>query len=645
MAVAPGTVDPKTTRTSSAALAAPSSTARTRTRTTRPSETSNSSSETANAGVAAATNDPTTAAPIADGPAGSGSPATDFALTLFGQLARAGVTDVVVSPGSRSQALALAAVALERAGGISVHVRLDERTAGFFALGLAVESGRPAAVVTTSGTAVANLHPAVLEAHHSGVPMIVVSADRPDELRGIGSNQTTVQPGLFGPAVAVVHDVQAPSTRGVDASTTDAVRTLVRQVVADAAGHAGQPGPVQLNVAFREPLSAGLRDEDVQPVPDDEVDLAFARRRVHSGLPVAELAPDDGPATIVIAGHDAGPDAERIAWELGAPLVAEVSSGSRFGRNLVVTYRDLLRDPDFGGAVRRAVVLGHPTLSREVPALLQRPEVETIVVRGPGADPFDPARASRPDAATTFVSDVRVTDRTRPEHRAWVGRWVTASRALLGDGDAGPDLDAKRSSDRAERNKFLRDEVALRRRAVDRTMLADAVWGATWPHDRLVLGASQIIRVADGHVAGKAIRVHANRGLAGIDGTVSTALGIAAALERSAGPVGTTRVLLGDLTLLHDVGAFVTGTEEPRHRVQVVVGNDRGGAIFRGLEVAATTPAADMRRMMTTPQDVDVERVVTGLGWEYRRAETWGDLERVLTDPAERVVIEVPLAD
>ncbi len=546
-----------------------------------------------------------------------------------------------MSPGSRSQALALAAVALERAGGVTVHVRIDERTAGFFALGLAVESGRPAAVVTTSGTAVANLHPAVLEAHHSGVPMIVLSADRPAELRGIGSNQTTVQPGLFGPAVAFVRDVQAPTADGVD---TDAVRALAREAVAVAAGHTGQPGPVQLDVAFREPLSAGLRPGDVEPVDEDDVDLEHATRRVHAGLPVAELAPDDEPATVVIAGHDAGADAERIAWELGAPLLAEVSSGARFGRNLVVAYRELLRDPELGGAVRRAVVLGHPTLSREVPALLQRPDVETVVVRGPGADVYDPARASRPDAATTVVSDVRVTGRTTPGHRAWVGRWVTTSRALVGDGDAGPDLDAKRSGDRTERNRFLRDEVALRRRPVDRAMLVEAVWGATWPHDRLVLGASQLIRVADAHVAGKKLRVHANRGLAGIDGTVSTALGIAAALDGS-GSIGTTRVLLGDLTFLHDLGAFVTGTEEQTHRVQVVVGNDDGGAIFRGLEVAATTPEEDMRRVMTTPQHVDVERVVTGLGWEYRRAATWGDLEAVLTDPAERVVIEVPLAE
>ncbi|PZE85097.1 2-succinyl-5-enolpyruvyl-6-hydroxy-3-cyclohexene-1-carboxylic-acid synthase [Curtobacterium sp. MCBD17_032] len=618
----------------------------TRTRTTRPSDPSKNSSTTAT----------TTAAPIADGapadgvpadgraaPGASGSPATDFALAFLQELARAGVTDVVVSPGSRSQALALAAVALERAGGISVHVRLDERTAGFFALGLAVESGRPAAVVTTSGTAVANLHPAVLEAHHSGVPMIVVSADRPAELRGIGSNQTTVQPGMFGPAVAFVRDVQAPSTHGVDDRVRATVRALVREAVAAAAGHAGQPGPVQLDLAFREPLSAGL--DGAEGVPDADIDLEFARRRTTAALPEAVLTPDDEPATVVIAGHDAGVDAERIAWELGAPLLAEVSSGARFGRNAVAAYRDLLRDASFGGRVRRAVVLGHPTLSREVPALLQRADVETVVVRGAGADVYDPARASRPTATTQVVSGVRVTGPTGPAHRAWVGRWVTASRSLLGGGDAGPDLEAKRSADRAERNRFLKDEVALRRRPVDRAMLAEAVWGATWPHDRLVFGASQIIREADMTVPGKKIRVHANRGLAGIDGTVSTALGIATALEATAGTAGTTRVVVGDLTFLHDLGGLVTGTEEHRPRLQVVVGNDGGGAIFRGLEVAATTAPEDMRRMMTTPQDVDVERVVTGLGWEYRRAETWGDLERVLTDPAERVVIEVPLAD
>ena len=545
-----------------------------------------------------------------------------------------------MSPGSRSQALALAAAALERAGGIRVHVRLDERTAGFFALGLAVETGRPAAIVTTSGTAVANLHPAVLEAHHSGVPMLVLSADRPSELRGIGSNQTTVQPGIFGPAVRFLRDVEAPVRDGIDDDARGTIRSLVRQAVAAAAGHQGSPGPAQLNLALREPLSAAVAD--VAGVPEDEIDRDFATRRARAVGDDAVLAVDDEPGTVVVAGHDAGDDAERIAWELGAPLLAEVSSGARFGRNLVPAYRRLLRDPAFGDAIRRVVVVGHPTLSREVPQLLHRDDVEVVVVRGATAEAYDPARSRHPDHGARVVSGVAVSGRTSPAHRAWVGRWVVASRELLGDGDAAPDLDAKRSADRAERNRFLRDEVAIQRRPVDREQLVDAVWGATWPHDRLVLGASQLIRVADGRVPGKKLAVHANRGLAGIDGTISTALGIAAAHELSTGG-GTTRVLVGDLTFLHDLGGLVTGVHERTSRVQVVVGNDGGGAIFTDLEVAGTTDPDDMRRMMLTPQRVDVEAVVTGLGWEYRRAATWGDLERVLTDPAERVVIEVPL--
>ncbi|KQO62478.1 hypothetical protein ASF23_11180 [Curtobacterium sp. Leaf261] len=569
-------------------------------------------------------------------------------MALLREFVRVGVTDVVVSPGSRSQALALAAAATERAGSIRVHVRLDERTAAFFALGLAVESGRPALVVTTSGTAVANLHPAVLEAHHSGVPMIVLSADRPAELRGIGSNQTTVQSGIFGTALRLLVDVEAPTLDGVgdpavDPEAADAVRALARRAVAAAAGHQGTPGPVQLDIGFREPLSAGAGV--VEPVAEDDVDPAFAVRRIRPvGEPDVDLAVDEVPGTVVIAGHDATDDAERIAWELGAPLVAEVTSGAHFGRNLVVAYRELLADPAFGGTVRRAVVLGHPTLSREVPTILQRDDVETIVVRGVAGEAYDPGRALGAAHGATVVAGVRVTGRPGPEHRAWVGRWVAASRTVLGEGDAGPDLDAKRSEDRRERAQFFRDEVAIQRRPVGRELLVDAVWGATWPHDRLVLGASTLIRVADQRVQGKKVVAHANRGLAGIDGTISTALGISAAQAAEDGRGGTTRVLVGDLTFLHDIGGLVSGALEPAYRLQVIVGNDGGGAIFDGLEVAGSTDPADMRRLMSTPQTVDVEQLVTALGWTYRRASTWGDLEKVLTDPAERVVIEVPLA-
>src|ERR1700733_12590419 len=141
----------------------------------------------------------------------SEAPATAFAVALLDEFARLGLRDIVLSPGSRSQALALAAAEYERAGLLRLHVRIDERVGGFVALGLAVETGLPVVVAMTSGTAVANLHPAVLEAHHAGVPLIVVSADRPESLRGIGSNQTTVQSGIFGAAVVVDRDVPAPS--------------------------------------------------------------------------------------------------------------------------------------------------------------------------------------------------------------------------------------------------------------------------------------------------------------------------------------------------------------------------------------------------------------------------------------------------
>ena len=191
------------------------------------------------------------------------SPATASALALLSEFIRLGVTDVVVAPGSRSQALALAAAELERVGALRLHVRIDERGAGFLAIGLAVESGRPAVVVTTSGTAVANLHPAVLEAHHAGVPLIVATADRPAELRGIRSNQTTMQPGIFAGAVRLERDVDAPDGRPGEA---DAAAALAREAYRAALGVDADgmlvprpgPGPVHLNLQLREPLSTAV---------------------------------------------------------------------------------------------------------------------------------------------------------------------------------------------------------------------------------------------------------------------------------------------------------------------------------------------------------------------------------------------------
>jgi 2-succinyl-5-enolpyruvyl-6-hydroxy-3-cyclohexene-1-carboxylate synthase len=554
------------------------------------------------------------------------SPATDFSVALLAEFVARGVRDVVVCPGSRSQALALAAAEFERRGDIRLRVRIDERVAGFLALGLAVETGTPVLVITTSGTAVANLHPAVLEAYHSQVPIIVLSADRPAELRGIASNQTTTQPGMFGEA-AVVFDIEAPT--GAEGEADVAAR-VVRDALAAAAG------PVQLNLQFREPLSGLISYSSVvEPVE------TFASPVPVSTGSTTVVTVTPRPGTLVIAGHGAGPRAEAVARALGAPLAAEVSSGSHFGPNLVVDYRTLLNTANFGDRVDRVIVFGHPTLSREIPTVIQRAGVESIVVRS-GAEDYNPGHA-----VTAFADEVTVegTPDDSPAFRSWLGRWVTTSRAALEQHDA-PPIEIALSNEPRDQAAFNRAVISGLRAPVTRRALVEAAWRMTWPHDRLVLGASRLIREADQVVPGKRITVHANRGLAGIDGTIGTAIGIALASQarEDTAANGITRVLLGDLTLLHDVGSLLFGTAEARPRIQVIVGNDGGGTIFEGLEVAGVTDAAPFERVMLTPQSADFSKLAEAYGWEYRRAATRGDLDAALTPGSVPTLIEVPLA-
>lgn len=547
------------------------------------------------------------------------SPATAFSVALLDEFVRLGVRDVVLSPGSRSQALALVAAEFDRLGLIRLRVRIDERVGGFLALGLAAEIGVPVLVITTSGTAVANLHPAVLEAHHSGVPLIVLSGDRPEALRGVGSNQTTDQPGIFGSAVQRTWDVGAPSGEPGEA---DAAAQLARDVFAHVLG------PVHLNLALTEPLSSPFeyspRPANVTTVADTLPDLWT--RPVPVAPEVLELTAV--PGTVVVAGTGSGDRAEEVARELGVPLLAEVSSGAHFGPNLVVAYRELLGAANFGDRVSRVIVFGHPTLSREVPALIQRAGVETIVVRGRSADDYNPGHR-----VAVFADDVRVVG-SESVDRAWVGRWVAASRALIEPVETAPDAAAPAAA-------HAKAELAAVRAPVTRRALVEAVWRATWPHDRLVLGASRLIREADRFVTGKKIDVHANRGLAGIDGTIATALGIALASQVQ-GAQGTTRVLLGDLAFLHDIGALLFGVGEQRPRIQVIVGNDNGGTIFDGLEVGRQGGAA-FDRVLLTPQQADVEQLARAYGWDYLRVDTRGGLDQALTASAGPTVVEVPL--
>jgi 2-succinyl-5-enolpyruvyl-6-hydroxy-3-cyclohexene-1-carboxylate synthase len=543
---------------------------------------------------------------------------SESAVALLAELVRAGVHDLVLCPGSRSQALALAAAQLERAGLVRLHVRIDERGAGFLALGLAAETRVPVAVVTTSGTAVANLHPAVLEASHSGIPLLLLTADRPEELRGIGANQATVQDGIFGSAVLRAWDVP-PETSAADVSA------LAREALAAAA--AG--GPVHLNLAYRDPLSGDVA------LPE------LSRGAWAPARPAAEtvqLRP--GPGVVVIAGTGAGDRAEEVARELGAPLLAEVASGARFGPNLVAAYRELIDAGNFGDRVERVVVFGHPTLSRQVPALIERPGVETLVVRTPGREAYDPGRrVTRFADAVEVVEDEAGLEATR----SWVGRWVSASRRILDEAEE-QTLGAALTDDYAERARFARDQLAEQREPVTRRLLVRSVWDATWPHDRLVVGASRLIRELDRTAPGKRIRVHANRGLGGIDGTIATATGVALGAA-AAGDRGTTRVLLGDLAFLHDAGSLLgSGGAETEPRLQVVVGDDRGGTIFDLLEVAGSAEPALFDRAMRTPQDADIPAIAAAYGWEVRTVAHRGELLPALTDTgAARTLIHVPL--
>ncbi|MBN9215679.1 MAG: 2-succinyl-5-enolpyruvyl-6-hydroxy-3-cyclohexene-1-carboxylic-acid synthase [Microbacterium sp. SCN 70-200] len=591
------------------------------------------------------------------------APATDAAAALLGRLVELGVRHLVVSPGSRSQALALVAAELEARGSASVHVRIDERVAGFTALGIGRESRMPAAVICTSGTAVANLLPAALEAHHAGIPMLLLTADRPPELRGVGANQTTRQPGLFAPSMRLEADLPVPEVVDPDGSgEQSAMLRRVAEEAVEAALGAGtrQAGPVHLNLPLREPLAGALPrwlgEPTVQlvhtgPGPDDapaeDIPAPEPSGALYQGgggigesnVPTdPELDPhvlERGPRTVVVAGADASGAAEALAHAGGWPLVAEIVSGARYGRNLVHGYRGLLADPELGGRIERAIVFGHPTLSREVTALLSREDVEVFAVRGPGEPLNLNGATTAVDAVVAAVGDL---------DRDWFGAWMRASRAASVDlAPAAPDAEGLASAVPAQRLGAIAAELEVARARIDRAMLVDAVWRATWPHDRLLFASSRLVRVADQLLGGKKVPVHANRGLAGIDGTIATGVGIALTSQANGAP-GVTRVLIGDLALLHDVGALLLPAAEPAPRIQVVVGNDGGGTIFDGLEVAQTAGAAAMDRVQYTPQDVDIAQLAAAYGWEYVRATTRTELDQALTSAVSgRQIVEVLL--
>ena len=521
------------------------------------------------------------------------SPAQRVAAELLALLTASGVEHIFLAPGARSQSLAVAASQLADAERVQLHVRLDERSLGFTALGAALASGQPTALIVTSGTAVANLHPAVLEASHSGVPMILLTADRPHELRGVGANQTTNQIGLFGDAVRACFDLEAPT----DASPTlEEVRYVAATALAAALGETGgQPGPVQINLAFREPLSGAEPNAG---------ELHIEPLAVAATPDELEFAVLDGTVpTVVIAGAEAGPEATELAEAFGWPLLAEPSSGARFGENAILGYRLVITErQELASQIGRVIVFGKPTLSRQITALFYNENVEVIVVKSKNMGHFNVG-----GRAQAFVDEVTVDSEPAG---AWLEAWRIADQQLR--------LEAPVSG------------------VLTRRELVEQVWAATEGAENLVLGASRLIREAETWAPAKAVNVFSNRGLAGIDGTIATATGIAIATGLQ------TRALMGDLTFLHDASSLAIDPQGPALDIQLVVGNDSGGSIFESLEMRKSLQDREFDRLFRTPQNVNLATLAAAYGWLHIPVSNETQLAAALKKPG-RVVIEVAL--
>ena len=527
-------------------------------------------------------------------------PSVDTASAILSSLDALGVTHVLYCPGSRSAPFAYA---LE-AGSFGGDARpiLDERGAGFAAVGLARTGALPA-IVVTSGTAVAELAPAVLEASHAHLPLLVLSADRPGELRGVGASQATDQAGFFGTHVRASIDLEPQE------ASPSLVGHLARAVAAACGAPSGTPGPVQINVAFRDPLTP------VRPTSDseDEAVAPFVPRptRVVAAFPVPARWEDVvGPADagLIVAGEGASPRAREWSEASGFPLLAEPASGAWSGGG-VTPFEQSLVSSLLGREVDAVVVTGRPTLSRPIQALLARPDVRVVVVD---------AHAPWVDIsgnASVVVADL---EPAREPIRAAQAEW--ASRVREAARDAGERIESLLAS------------------GSGRTMLDLARSVAALTSGPLVLGASNPVRAFDLAVPALEGRVvHSSRGQAGIDGTIATAVGICLgsgyAGETSA-PVGTrVTAVMGDLTACHDASSLALAASMGAH-LDIVVADDQGGGIFATLEHGRAASPEAYDRWFGLAQSVDYEALAAAYGVAFARADAPRELESLLARPA-----------
>lgn len=625
-----------------------------------------------------------------ENPAALENPATLLARAVVASLVEAGVKRVVISPGSRNAPLTYALADAAQAGYLQLRVVVDERSAAFVALGASRSDwlheglARPAVAVMTSGSAVANAHPAVVEADAAGVPLIILSADRPHALVNTGASQTTVQTGIFGAATRYQADLS-------DTNASGAVANQVRRAVAAASGRLSlDPGPVHLNVRLAPPLAPAAPWQ----VPHLEPKTHWLRARKPleeqlNGVTVSQvgcrLGLDPARRGVIVVGDNDDAElahyAASLAHAWGWPLLAEPTSLVRTNANTVAAYSALLAGGDGSASgdgaqlsqeIEQLLVVGHLTLTRPIGALLAREDIYQVVLT-------NRARWSDVSGQAAYVTTLeQALSRNTPD--------VSAGAEAGTDADAGGDASASAAAEASARvggsvggeagagvGKNAPSPLWLQRwlqagqQQLNATSVTKAArmalttWQATSQYKThsqstaihsdslensvtLMAASSMTIRYLDaGLPAGKQLKkmpgpVVANRGLAGIDGTISTAVGLAWA---SGQPV---RVIIGDLAAAHDLTGLVKAVTETEVDLQVIVLDDHGGKIFSGLEYGASELSNYFPRFFTTAQQVDFAQAAAAFGAHVDVIDDVDGLQSLLSKPiAGRSLVHVKL--
>lgn len=550
-------------------------------------------------------------------------------------LIRSRVTDVVIAPGSRSAPLVYALAPLNEAGLIRTHVRIDERDAGFLALGLArglrVRGGEAAvAIVTTSGSAVANLHPAVLEASYGHLPLLALTADRPARLRATGANQTIDDQSQVLSDVRARFDIPA-------GESSDVIERAVIEAVSATAGTTGgtgteAAGPVQFNVQFDTPLVPTV--DELKAWAEEIGTLRAGPMRAREPL-CSEVHVTVTDGTVIVAGDAGGHSAETVralAADHHLPVLAEPSSPLSRSTQATSTFvpahaRVLGEHIELRDAIRTVIVHGKPTLTRPVAALLADDSVHVQHVPDDidtvGITVFDEA------AVTGEAIDSGSAEADASSGPAWVRNWVETGASIVADVRAERAEEAGASS-----------PVSLPSAERFQTTARRITEHLAEQEITLFVASSNSVRYLSDAETIRA-RIHASRGLAGIDGLVSTATGLSLGLGE---PVV---LLIGDIAMLHDVGGLLTPTAEAAGDVTIVVLNDDGGAIFSGLEHSQPHLEAHLERYFTVPHGRGFAELAAAYGWDYAQVSDAPGLSAALaaedSTTGRRIVEVTPL--